>query len=178
MRDSLLTISGEIDLSPGGRHPFGHRLTYFYRQHEPFVGDFPTNRRSVYMMQQRIRKNDYLDLFDGPDGNLPFSERKSTTTTLQALFFMNSEFIHQRANAIAERVLDESPDEASYVDRLSWMLFSRPATNAERQQAVQHLARVRELLKDSASTDAEVKKTAWAGFVRGMIASNEFLFVE
>ena len=64
----------------GTRSP--HRQTYFYRQHEPFSEFFPTSRRSVYIMQPRIQKHPYLDLFDGPDGNLPMSERKSTTTTL------------------------------------------------------------------------------------------------
>ena len=56
------------------------------------------------MMQQRFEKNAYLDLFDGPDGNLPLSERKSSITALQALFLMNSEFIHKQSDAIAERL--------------------------------------------------------------------------
>ena len=68
LRDSLLTFSAQLDITPGGRHPFPHRLTYFYRQHEPFQEKYVSNKRSIYQMQQRIQKNPYLDMFDGPDG--------------------------------------------------------------------------------------------------------------
>ena len=75
-RDSILAFSGDLDLSRGDRHPFPHRQTHFYRQHEPFSEFYPTRRRSVYIMQPRSQKHPYLDLFDGPDGNIPMSERK------------------------------------------------------------------------------------------------------
>ena len=103
LRDALLVFSGELDRKPGGRHPFPHHLTYFPAA-RTVSGEVCIQKRSIYLMQQRIQKNPYLDLFDGPDGSLYFGERRSTVTTLQALYFMNSEFIHEQADAIAERL--------------------------------------------------------------------------
>ncbi|MDC0295665.1 PSD1 and planctomycete cytochrome C domain-containing protein, partial [bacterium] len=95
LRDSILVFSDQLDPSVGQAHAFPHRLTYFYRQHEPFVGDFQNQRRTIYQFRQRIRKNRFLDLFDGPDGNLHLGNRYVTTTPLQSLYLMNSPFIEQ-----------------------------------------------------------------------------------
>ncbi len=116
--DSVRLISGSLDVTPGGRHPFPHELTYFYRQHEPFHELYPNPKRTVYGMQQRFQKNAYLDLFDGPDGNQQMAERKSTTTSLQSLFLMNSQFLHEQSAAIAERLLAGAG--AGFDDRVQW----------------------------------------------------------
>jgi hypothetical protein len=178
IRDSLLTFSGQLDQTPGGRHPFGHRLTYFYRQHEPFAAEFPTRKRSVYIMQQRIQKNPYLDLFDGPDGNRSLPTRNATTNTLQALFLMNSEFIHDQSETIAERLLTEANDTPG---RVSWAyrtIFGRPPNVDETARATKFLQAASEQL---ARTGGDVKRRqqlAWAAYLRGMSSSNEFMFID
>ncbi|MEE3373055.1 MAG: PSD1 and planctomycete cytochrome C domain-containing protein [Planctomycetota bacterium] len=177
-RDSVLAVSGNLDTEPGGRHPFDHHLTYFYRQHEPFVGDFPTTKRSIYMMQQRINKNPYLDLFDGPDGNIQLAERKATTTTLQALFLMNSEFIHEQAAAIAARVMAAA---AGRQDRIRWLyrsVLGRRPTAGEVQRGEKYL-RWSQIRSGVASSPSGMGlETAWRGYARGMLASNEFLYID
>ena len=167
IRDSILAFSGELDLSRGGRHPFPHRRTYFYRQHEPFAEYFPTNQRSVYIMQGRIQKNPYLDVFDGPDGNLPMSERKATTTTLQALYLMNSEFMHQQAQAMAERWSADLPVRDDFLERATETIFARPPSPQDAEQAASYFG--------TAGGTQEQKR---AGYLRAMLASNEFLFVD
>jgi mono/diheme cytochrome c family protein len=160
LRDSLLTFSAQLDLTPGGRHPFPHRLTYFYRQHEPFQEKHVSNKRSVYQMQQRIQKNPYLDMFDGPDGGGHLGERKTTVTTLQALYFMNSEFIHEQAQAIVECLPKEGQ-----VEHLYELIFNRPASEVGLEFAKAYFA------KDNC-------QQRWAGYVRSMLSSNEFLYVD
>ena len=177
IRDSLLTFSGRLDLSPGGRHPFPHRLTYFYRQHEPFVAEFPTQKRSVYIMQQRIQKNPYLDLFDGPDGNRSLPTRNATTTTLQALFLMNSKFIHDQAKMIAERLLVEAKDIPSRVDRAYRTIFGRPADADETARAMEFLQAAGKQLAQ-AGDKTQRRRLAWAAYLRSMISSNEFMFID
>ena len=166
IRDSILAFSGDLDRSVGGRHPFPHRRTYFYRQHEPFTAEYATNRRSVYMMQQRIQKNPYLDLFDGPDGNLPLSDRKATTTTLQALFLMNSEFLHEQSQAIAERWAARAAAPRDFVANAYRTIFGREPTPAEIERG------------ESFAAGAEPAQRAWPGYLRAMLSSNEFLFVD
>ncbi|MDP6443408.1 MAG: DUF1553 domain-containing protein [Pirellulaceae bacterium] len=175
LRDSLLAFSDQLDRTPGGRHPFPHRLTYFYRQHEPFVGNWTTNRRSIYMMQQRIKKNTYLDTFDGPDGNGAIGERKVTTTTLQALYMMNSEFVHQQSDAIAARIVESQDDTPSRVDWSYQTFFGRRPTVDERSFAAGALKR---LAGKTGAAAAEPDRQAWAALVRSMLSSNEFMFID
>ena len=160
LRDSILTFSGQLDHSRGGRHPFPHRLSYFYRQHEPFQEKYTSNLRSVYLMQPRIKKNPFLDLFDGPDGGLHVGDRKSTITTLQALYFLNSEFVHQQAAGISKRL-----PEQDRVQQLYQLIFNRPANVTEMAFAIKYFARGKD-------------EKRWAGYVRSMLGSNEFLFVD
>ena len=178
LRDALLVFSGELDRTPGGRHPFPHHLTYFYRQHEPFQEEYASRKRSVYLMQQRIQKNPYLDLFDGPDGSLHFGERRSTVTTLQALYFMNSEFIHEQADAIAGRLAKVATDEAERLAKLYELIFNRPPQPDELAFAGSYL-RTRLAKADTGSTPlGQAEKQAWSSLVRSMLSSNEFLHVE
>ena len=170
-RDAVLAVSGQLDRSPGERHPFPHRLTYFYRQHEPFVGDFPSHRRSVYLFRQRIRKNSYLDLFDGPDGNLHLGVRRPTTTSLQALYLMNSEFLEEQSRATARRALSMGVTRESRIQWAYEHLFGRRASAAEVRQIVKQLAR----LEEQAGGDSD---DAWTSMVHAMLCSNEFLYVD
>ena len=177
IRDSILMFSGNLDRSPGERHPFPHHLTYFYRQHEPFNERYPANLRTIYVMQQRFEKNAYLDLFDGPDGNLPLDQRKSSITTLQALFLMNSEFMHQQSDAIAERLLARAD---SVPERTEWAcqtIFGRPASQEEVARTEEYLASVRRQL-DADCESERCTQGAWAGFLRAMLSSNESIFVD
>jgi hypothetical protein len=175
INDSVRQMSGTLDLSEGGRHPFPNDRTYFYRQHEPFTGSFDNPRRAVYAMQQRIQKNPYLDLFDGPDGNLPMPERKSTTTSLQALYLMNSEFIERQSGLIATKFAGTRQVETAYRTT-----FGRPANPAEIAQSQEFLAKLAGQYgaagKCSATEDCG--KLAWQSFVHAMLSSNAFLFVD
>ena len=54
LRDSLLTFSAQLDM-PRRSH-LSRRLTYFYRQHEPFREKYVSNKRSIYQIRQRIQR--------------------------------------------------------------------------------------------------------------------------
>ena len=81
IRDSLLAVGGNLDPSPGSEQPFTKEMTWRYTQHVPFIGaedQFMSNKRSVYLMQQRIRRQPFLDLFDGADPNAETGTRPLT----------------------------------------------------------------------------------------------------
>ena len=124
-------------------------------------------------MQQRIQKNPHLDLFDGPDGNVSLSERKATTTTLQALFLMNSEFVHERSAATAKRLLAEATTTAVRVTSAYESIFGRPPSPLELDRAEKFLAQIQKAGGGNPNETA-----SWASYLRGMISSNEFLFIE
>ena len=174
----MLVFSGELDRAPGARHPFPHHLTYFYRQHEPFQEKYASNKRSGYLMQQRIQKNPYLDLFDGPDGSLHFGERRSTVTTLQALYFMNSEFVHSQAEATARRLVKAEPDETKRLAKLYGLIFNRPPRPDEFAFAGNYLQMRLAKADTGAKGFGQAENLAWSSLVRTMLSSNEFLHVE
>ncbi|MFO0907333.1 MAG: DUF1553 domain-containing protein [Isosphaeraceae bacterium] len=65
LRDTLLAASGTLDTGQGGPHPFPPESTWSFTQHNPFAAEYPTSRRSVYVMQKRNRRSRFLALFDG-----------------------------------------------------------------------------------------------------------------
>jgi hypothetical protein len=177
IHDSIRMISGTLDFTAGGRHPMPNERTYFFRQHEPFTEMYENNRRAVYGLQGRIQKNPYLDLFDGPDGNVPMSERRQTTTSLQALFLMNSKFIHEQSNTIAERLLGGAQGTPARVRWLYERVLNRQAGPADIAKAEEFLGALRGEYR-TAGCDGGCEQRAWGSYLRAMLASNAFLYVE
>lgn len=186
LRDSILAVSGRLDRTIGMRHPFPHALTYFFRQHEPFVANYETNQRTIYQFRQRIRKDAYLDTFDGPDGNLPLGQRRETTTSIQSLFFMNSAFVDENAKAIADLMMEWT---SSNEERAVWLyqnLFGRPPTLDEIKFIGEAIERteINVTPEDSREVSVHVDATApfntkgWSSLIRAMLGSNEFLFID
>src|SRR5262249_48134076 len=103
VRDSMLAIGGDLDRSMGTEHPFPPENEWKYTQHKPFVATYASKKRSVYLMQQRIKKNPFLETFDGADPNATTAIRAVSTTPIQALFMMNDPLAHDEADAFAVR---------------------------------------------------------------------------
>ena len=94
------------------------------------------------------------------------SERKSTTTTLQALYLMNSEFMHRQTQSIAERWSARSAGRDAFLEHATRTIFGRPPEAAEVQRA------------ESYSHAAGSEEQKRAGLLRAMLASNQFLFAD
>ena len=177
VRDAMLAVSGALDRSPGGPHPFKPETTWRYTQHNPFIDDFPTDRRSVYLMQQRIRQQPYLGIFDGADSNAVTGMRRSDTTPQQALFMLNSEFAHKQAGLLADRLSHEGiTTPAERVRRAFVLALGHPPASAELTEATAFVAQVEAPLKSAGVKDSE--RSAWVSYLRVLFSSNEFMFVE
>ncbi|MEX0671597.1 MAG: PSD1 and planctomycete cytochrome C domain-containing protein [Pirellulales bacterium] len=166
LRDSLLAVSGRIDLSSAEAHPFPSEETWKFTQHSPFTAVYETNHRSPFQMVQRQRRHPFLSLFDGADPNASTPGRQTTTVPTQALYFMNDSFFHEQAAALATRLTGLANDELRTTD-VFHSLFQRDSTAAEHD-------RVRRVLT-AYKGDTE---DCWAAVCRVLLASNEFLTVE
>ncbi|MCE9608639.1 MAG: PSD1 and planctomycete cytochrome C domain-containing protein [Chthoniobacter sp.] len=175
LRDSILVIAGTLDPSPGGPHPFTRESTWEYTQHKQFFGDFPTNKRSVYLMQQRLRRQAFLATFDGADTNATTAIRPVSNTPLQALWMMNAKFAHEQAAALAERVTRDFPDETERLSRLSELTLGRPAEPDEIKAAQEYLAQAGNALTIPAE---QRPQAALASYCRVLLGANEFVFLE
>ncbi|MEQ9410742.1 MAG: PSD1 and planctomycete cytochrome C domain-containing protein [Fuerstiella sp.] len=166
IRDSLLLMSGQLDMTPGEAHPFPPEASWTFTQHDPFTASYDTRKRSVFLMVQRQRRDPYLALFDGADPNASTAVRQTTTVPTQALYFMNAPFFHDQADGVARRLLS-LPDNAARIRRAFQLLFQRLPTEAEVSEA--------NLFLDSYPENTEAK---WAAYARILLASNEFLFID
>src|SRR5262249_49549671 len=76
IRDGMLSVSDELDLSRPGPHPFPPPEKWTWTQHAPFKECYDSKHRSVYLMTQRLQKHPFLALFDGPDTNNSTESRR------------------------------------------------------------------------------------------------------
>ncbi|WP_417740250.1 DUF1553 domain-containing protein [Rosistilla oblonga] len=178
IRDAMLQASGNLDPSRGMAHPFPAVESWGFSQHNPFYALYESNRRSVYLMQQRLKRHPFLGLFDGADTNVSTARREMTTVPTQALFLMNSEFVHEQSAAFADRVLGEFDNDAARIDRAHWIALSRPATASEQDEAVRFLNAYRVAVSTSSMPLDVADRTAWQAYLRTLISRNEFLYVD
>lgn len=95
-RDCLLQASGNLDREASGPSDDLDR----------------SNRRTVYSQINRGRPATLLQLYDFPSPKLHSPQRESTTSPLQQLFIMNSDFMRQQAQALVARAksaIDQAP---------------------------------------------------------------------
>jgi hypothetical protein len=161
IRDSILAVSGGLDRSPSPPHPFPPQTQWDFTQHKPFIAVYESDRRSVYLMTQRIRRHPFLGIFDGADPNASTAVRVASTTPLQALYFLNDPFVHAQAKRFARRIAAERPDSDSRVDRAWRLALGRPPTGEERRSALDHVER--------SGADG------WESLARVLFRLNEFL---
>jgi hypothetical protein len=177
IRDSLLADAGTLDLTVDpGPHPFPPPKSWHYTQHNAFVADYPTLQRSVYLMQQRIRKQPFLQVFDGADTNDTSPNRPISTTAIQALFMMNDPFMYEQAEKLADRVALARPDPQGQIDFAYQLLFARHALPDEVAAGQQYLAEIQGKL--SQSPKPQSPHAAWASYLRVLLSSNEFIWLD
>lgn len=141
IRDSILVASGRLNEEIGGPSvfpPLPSNLSggnNFNADPAWTTSKDPKDyvRRSLYIFTRRSLPYPLLETFDMANAQQIHSKRDVTTTPLQALTLYNSDQIFQWSQALAGRVINEAgPDEASRIDRLYQILFSRKATDAEK----------------------------------------------
>jgi hypothetical protein len=128
LRDSLLMVSGQLDLATGGP-PFSLTAT-------PAVP-----RRTLFGYIERGRVPVFLSSFDfaSPDQHAPIRYR--TTVPQQALFLLNSTFVAEQARLLAQRSETEAgADRAKRIQALYQFALGRPATPHEVDLAQQFVA--------------------------------------
>jgi len=135
IRDSILQASGVLDRTIGGRSFRIHNVKKTYAQWKVIDNHGPgTWRRMLY--QERMRRVDdgIFTAFDFPDCGQVRARRPVSTTPLQALNLMNSDFVVEQSGRIAARARKEAKgDTAKAVDRCFQLLLCRNPAETERQ---------------------------------------------
>jgi len=125
LRDTVLAVSGKLNLARGGPGFRDFNYTEAYAPiYEYVTPDKPELwRRSIYRFIVRTTPHQFMTTLDCPDPANFTPARAQTTTALQALTLSNNEFMLQQARHLAER--------AKTPERAFQLCFQRDPTSEE-----------------------------------------------
>ncbi|MGH9839615.1 MAG: PSD1 and planctomycete cytochrome C domain-containing protein [Blastocatellia bacterium] len=178
IRDAILAVSGTLDPTMGAEHPFPPEQTWRFTQHVQYFGVYDTPRRSVYVMQQRLKKHPFFEVFDGADTNATTDGRAQSITPVQALFLMNSPMMHTQSDQFAVRIgmaYDTIHKRVDYAFRLA---YGRAVKPDEVREAQSYLQQTRGVLQANGTPVEQLNRKALASYLRVVMSSNEFLYVD
>ncbi|MCB1228722.1 MAG: PSD1 domain-containing protein [Verrucomicrobiae bacterium] len=178
LRDSMLAASGQLDLAPAQGSLIRHRdilVNLAGNLHEP------SRHRSVYLCMLRNSPPPSLSAFDLPDATTVLGKRSSTVLPTQSLYLINSPFAVEQSLAFAGDLLKTDP--AREQDRARAEAAVRRALGREPQsgEAERGLAMIRAIEPELATKFSDVEECrlhAWAAFCQGLMATNEFRYVD
>ncbi len=173
IRDSMLQVSGELDLHAGGHYVPTKRLP-----EGTVVVSEDTNgahRRSVYLQQRRTQVDTFLQLFDAPSIVTTCGKRSPSTVPLQSLALLNSDFARNRAKSFAARLVKNAGNDDGKRLSLAFHLISgRSPQTDEREACIRFLQKQRSIYAKEKGADDR----AWTDLCQMLLASNAFLYVE
>jgi len=159
MRDSLLAISGRLELRLGGR-PVN------------IVTDPMNRRRTVYGLVDRQSLPDLYRSFDFASPDQSAERRTLTTVPQQALFGINSLFVIEQAKALAARLeLVSAAAAEQRIRALYRLVLARAPSPAEVDMARRFLA--------AAEAEQRGSQLApWQQYAQVLLLTNEAIFVD
>jgi hypothetical protein len=160
LRDTLLALSGKLDLTVGG--------IPVELDHEPFPA-----RRTIYGLIDRQNLPGLFRTFDFANPDTSSQGRFHTTVPQQALFLLNSPFVLEQARALAQRAeANCGGDLTRQIQTLYRLALQRPATGNETQLAEKFMA------AQPAAVNATGSFSPLAKYAQILLLSNELIFVD
>ena len=173
LRDTLLFIAGALDLTPQTQpHPFPKMKDWKFTQHHPFKDDYPSDKRSVYLMTKRLTAKPYFQTFDGADPNVCTSDRDQSVTALQALYFVNDQFVHQQAERLADVLVQTVQSDTERIELAVEKILCRPTTREDMELIEDHVNQLKQQLK------SRPERELWASVSRSLMRLNEFMYID
>ena len=163
IRDSMLTVSGALDLKMGGPGFYlmdvvEENVMHYFPKEKYTPAEF---RRMVYQFRIRQTTDSVFSSLDCPDGGSVMPRRSRSNTPLQALNLFNSTFVLQQADILAKRLRAEAGEQPEAQAALAFRLFYARSPDAFEQ----------------ASSAAMIREHGLPSFARALYNTSEFLFV-
>jgi len=154
VRDSMLKITGELNTTVGGLPVMPEinmevalqpRMIQF--SIAPAYQPSPTpeirNRRSIYAYRVRGQADPFLEVFNQPNPNDSCEIRDVAAVSPQAFTLMNSDLMHDRAIAFAQRIEQEAETDEARVEHAFELALSRKPTDEESARMLDYLERMK-----------------------------------
>ena len=146
VRDSILMVSGRLDLTMGGpsfqdfviEKP-EHSPHYQYHLHDP--NDPRSWRRSIYRFIVRSQQQPFMTVMDCADPSMRVDKRNESLSPLQALAMMNNGLTVAMASHFAGRVTKEVSGLNAQVRRAFVLALSRPPAGDELLPMIEYARR-------------------------------------
>jgi hypothetical protein len=166
-RDSILRLSGRLDLSMGGAG-----IEQFEKSQGPQATpalDYSSydwnspgaSRRSIYRVVWRGISDPFMEALDFPDLGLLAPKRGFSVSALQSLAVFNNDFVLHGSEWLAQRVESEGGDLEAHLQRAVRLVWLRPPSASEHEGFSNY-----------------ARKHGLSAFCRVLLNSNEFLFIE
>jgi hypothetical protein len=146
MRDSLLAVSGELDTTMFGRPADLLNATNF--------------RRTIYAFVERQNLPAMVQTFDVANADTSTARRNMTTVPQQALFALNSSFMLDRSDALAQALVSADSGKLDIAQTFSRVLGRMPSA--------EELSQCATFLESGSPSQ----------LVQVLFMSNEFMFID
>ena len=168
LRDSMLQISGQLDLQTTGGLTI-KAITQYDNGYDHDVHG--SHSRSVYLPFFRNSMPEIFLVFDVANPNLVTGKRTASTLPAQALFLLNSPFVLEQSRLAAEHFLTTQSADPAAVDMMlgdaCWQCVGRSVTETEREALSGFLKR-----QGSDSVDA------WTSVFQALFSSMDFRYLD
>ena len=178
LRDTLLLVSGKLDLTPFGPADAVNMHRDGLITARPMEGSW---RRSIYLLHRRTQPETFLETYDRPRMGPNCIERNISIVAPQALHLLNDRMIHELSAAFSERVLSEAgEDQDRRIKRAYRLAFQRPPNAEEVDEARAFLGKVADMWKSAGEVASGVspEAKALANLCHALINSAEFLYID
>ena len=158
LRDSMLHVSGRLDLTPGGP--------------SVDISGPDATRRTVYAFVDRQNLPGMFRAFDfaGPDTHAP--QRFQTTVPQQSLFLLNHPFAILQAKALAARPEVQAVEAGERIAVLYRLALARDPRPEEAQLGLRFIQ------GEPAVSPGSAGLTPWERYAQALLLSNDFAFVD
>jgi hypothetical protein len=136
-------------------------------------------RRSIYVLARRNYHLSQLDVFDQPVLPLNCTKRNTSAVVQQSLSMLNSEFILDQAEILADRVSREaaSGSQADRIGKVFQLAFSRQPAAEEQEWCGDFLGNQAERLTAAGEQAVAAEQGALVNLCQMLLNTNEFLYV-
>lgn len=154
LRDSFLSVTGELDLRMGG----------------PADKETKSLRRSIYLLNKRNKLSTMTNAFDTPDLHNSCPTRDTTTTPIQALTLLNGDWALERAERFADRILGlEGIDVEGRISEAYRLALGRNPDSRDLETS-------RNFIEETRTEEASRRK-AWVDLCHILLNTNEFMYI-
>jgi len=178
IRDSILSISGLLDRSVGGKTVPLRNRQFVFDHTSCDRTNYDSPRRSVYLPVIRNNLYSLFEQFDFPDPTMPTGHRNVTTVAPQSLFMMNSDLVLNASRTMAEGLLSESQCLPSRLSSAYRKTISREPSDFEIEEITRFISDINHGQADSLENDLPVNELeAWTLICQSLFSSNEFFYL-